>query len=249
MGNGTPALAPYRIHGWRWHHISLLRDLGLVNEALTEGRMCSPGDSGLESRREVLRAYSHILDENWEIHDRVESTLLYPWINKHSDVGIGRRLLLNILDRKRKILLSKREKLRDSLVKLSLGERKCTPMVHNISSDALGLRSEAAETFLLAERLVIPTVRKLFSEDEQRSFNRTVLRNLSPMQAQISLVVFRDSLYDIPHGGATDKDRRDFEAQVPSPIRALIPLWRKSLLSFRSQILKRRNKTKIIHAT
>lgn len=224
--------APYRVHGWIWHHLSVLRDLKLVSGALNGGGICTAGNAGERARRDVARAYQHVLDDNFEVHDLVETRLLFPWVRERA--GRARIIALDLLGTRRRALVARRERLRDDILRLN--SNCCDVRAARAAADVELLRRSAAGYFDLAERIVIPAVRARYTEPEQEAFNRRVIRMLSPLQAQIALVVFRDTLYD-ERGGASEEDRRNFERQVPGAIRALVPLWRKSLLAWRSAVL------------
>ena len=233
------AQAPYRIHGWRWHHMSVLRDLTLVRGALSGTRVCAPGGAGARARRDVSRAYAHVLDDNFEVHDAVETRLLFPWVRERC--GPARRLALGLLAGRRRALVERRERLRDDIARLAGATPRCCEMrAARAAADVELVRRAAATYFEVAERVVVPAVRTGYSVAEQSAFNRRVLKMLSPLQAQIVLVVFSDTLYD-RNGGASEQDRKDFERQVPAPVRALVPLWRSSLLAFRSAVLNGKN--------
>lgn len=225
--------APYRVHGWRWHHLSLVRDLGVVGAALSGRRVCTEGAAGAAERRAVARAFAHVLEDNWAVHDAVEGELLYPWVATRS--GVARRTAIRALDARRGALKARRERVLGSLrafQQLERGGDVCAVRARGAAADVHSLRAAAAATFAAAERVVVPAVRALYSEDEQRTFNRNVIRGLSARQAQVALVIFRDGIYDSRRASAAD--RADFERQVPRAIRALVPVWRRALCGIRA---------------
>ena len=232
MAPTEAAEGTYRIHGWRWHHLSILRDLDHVNQLLHSPSVCAAGAQGARARQQVSRVYAHVLDDNWEVHDEVERRLLYPWVSARA--GGARQVALTVLGGRRRALGARRERLRDAVVQLGNGQ--CEVRRARAAADAAALRRAARAVFGAAERVVVPAVRALFSADEQRAFNRRVIRTLSPLQSQLMLVVFNDTMYAHRNAVATDDDRRNFESQVPRPIRALVPLWRKTFLAFRDPI-------------
>lgn len=220
----------YRVHGWRWHHLSIIRDLDHVKRLLQETNVCSAGTQGVIARQQIARVYTHVLDDNWQVHDDVEARLLYPWVCER--IGRSRQVAISVLSTRRRALNARRERLRDAVI--TLGNGQCEIRRARAIADTVALRRCAQSIFESAERVVIPAVRTLFSVDEQRAFNRKVLKSLSPLQSQLMLVVFNDTIFANNHSVANEEDRRNFVNQVPLPIRALVPLWRKSFLSFRN---------------
>jgi hypothetical protein len=79
LQNHTSMRVPFRIHGWRWHTMAVLRELQILHNVLK-----SPlGDS---SRHEdIVAAMQHTIGFNMKGLHRVETTLFYPWLTKTFD--------------------------------------------------------------------------------------------------------------------------------------------------------------------
>lgn len=82
----APKSSRFRVHGWRWHHLGIVRDLKRL-QAQGELRCHALCDSGDTSRSRALRedmraALQYILNNNWRLHNTVEQRLFVPWVKQ-----------------------------------------------------------------------------------------------------------------------------------------------------------------------
>ena len=80
------------------------------------------------------------------------------------------------------------------------------------------------------------------SEADQLEFNTRVIRSLSGRQARVALVVFQKAVNHNLNVFATLNDSNSFARDVPAPVRALIPYWRRRFVSEEMKFLDRFSK-------
>lgn len=216
----------FHVHGWRWHHLGVVQDLRQIAFAAQAPALCAAGGGPL--RKELAGAFEHVLDDNWGVHDDVEDKLFFPWVR--SRAGGTRKIALAALTARRRAGARRREDLRRDLAAFGRckGGSTCTVHANRAASGVTALADEAAALFAAEEKLLVPLVTKLFSRQEQATFNKEVIRSLSSRQARVSLVVFRDAVQSSP------KERSEFEREVPAPVRVLVPYWRRKFAHIRN---------------
>jgi hypothetical protein len=72
----TSQKVPFRIHGWRWHTMSVLRELNILYKAWTLGSTEYEG---------IVAAVHHTIGFNLKGLHRVETTLFFPFLSSKFD--------------------------------------------------------------------------------------------------------------------------------------------------------------------
>ncbi|GAB0489221.1 hypothetical protein MMPV_000438 [Pyropia vietnamensis] len=67
----------FRLHGWRWHHVAIRRELGAIASALGSGVDC--GDPSAVAA--VVDAFAFARRSVWAVHNTMEREVLFPWID------------------------------------------------------------------------------------------------------------------------------------------------------------------------
>lgn len=67
----------FRLHGWRWHHVAIGRELGAISTALGSGVDC--GDPSAVAA--VVDAFAFARRSVWAVHNTMEREVLFPWID------------------------------------------------------------------------------------------------------------------------------------------------------------------------
>lgn len=240
------------VHGWRWHHLGIVRDLRRLSASIQkrQTQLCpasahqgpskiTPTSTARLQWVALKDMLDHILDDNWRLHDYVEEALFFPWLAKRLDSEHPRLYQPFLKDVA--LIASQRELLtrdakalarsvsvtvNDGLEKIVRDGASCGRTVHAIRSKLDRLSKNADTLFEASEAAMIPRVIEAFSRAEQLRFNDKVISNLSGRQARISLVVFKHAVHDSPH------DALHFQNGVPAPIRKIaLPYWFKKFVA------------------
>lgn len=67
----------FRLHGWRWHHVAIGRELAAIATALGSGVDC--GDPSAVAA--VVDAFAFARRSVWAVHNTMEREVLFPWID------------------------------------------------------------------------------------------------------------------------------------------------------------------------
>ena len=66
---------------------------------------------------------------------------------------------------------------------------------------------------------------------KQRALNMKIIRSIGQKAIRLQIVTFQDAIYDTSaFANATVKDRKNFEKEVPGPVKAMLPLWKRRFL-------------------
>lgn len=231
----------FRVHGWRWHHLGIVRDLARLHKQGTNRKlqMCDVRNPrAQQSRRQFLDALRYIIDDNWALHNFVEGNVMLPWIDRRERNGVTEQRHA-IIETERQRLETDSKALANRVDQWVVGRpRTCEREADAILMNVERLRRNAALLFEASEAVLVPQVMRLFSEKEQLKFNSTVLKKITGRQARISLVIFRDAVDQTEPVVAKKADAEDFENSVPGPIRRLaVPYWRSKFVDERIRFI------------
>jgi len=67
----------FRLHGWRWHHVAITRELAAIQTALAAGVNCGDADAVAA----VVDAFAFARTSVWAVHNEMERAVLFPWID------------------------------------------------------------------------------------------------------------------------------------------------------------------------
>lgn len=233
------------VYGWRWHHLGVVRDLRRLSTSIKkrQAQLCPATFTLTPAARLQWSALKdmldHILQDNWGLHDHVEQSLFFPWIEKRlsSDYPQIHQLFLKdaALIASQRALLAQDAKALAQLVSVIVTEKfektaqsgtACARIVHSVRSKVDRLSEDADNLFAISEATMIPRVVDIFSRAEQLRFNDKVISNISGKQARISLVIFKHAIHDSP------QDAINFQRGVPAAIRKLaLPYWFKKFVA------------------
>ena len=233
----------FRVLGWKWHHLGLIRHLSaLQTEAKRQKHaMCMPSMDGssLKKREQFLESTRFIVIDSWQLHNFVESKLFFPWISsRDKSDSMGRTFAIIKSERDR--LSNESEVLTKSIENwVHCSPAKCESQLERILGTLRGLHQKANRLFDTSEDVVVPHVLRLFSEKEQKEFNSFVLKNLSGSEKRESLVVFNDGVSNNEQGLISEEDRRKFKNELPSAVRRiLLPFWVKNMYGQKLRFLR-----------
>lgn len=225
----------FRVHGWRWHHLGIERDfLRLSTRAKQkQHNLCNPSfpTTSSRNREHFVHFLQYIINDNWSLHDYVQQSVFFPWL-QHRDQSATVRNHLSVIDTERQRLATEANALvkrTEKWARSTDNGYSCRKERDSILTTMDRLRTSATLLFKTSEAVVIPRVLMFYTDKEQLRFNSTVLKHISGEQARISLVIFRDAVERSNKPVVAEKeDLEDFLHAVPKPIRVLgLPYWRK----------------------
>lgn len=78
---GTNNQPKFLIHGWRWHTLSLIRDLKRLHQ-FTEDIFINTDAPNAETVNQLESAYDFVVNFNMKALHRIEEKTFFPWIRK-----------------------------------------------------------------------------------------------------------------------------------------------------------------------
>ncbi|KAK1866698.1 hypothetical protein I4F81_009214 [Pyropia yezoensis] len=230
----------FRLHGWRWHHVAIGRELGAISTALGSGVDC--GDPSAVAA--VVDAFAFARRSVWAVHNTMEREVLFPWI----DTGRAVSAALSSFAAERERLEAAATEVEARLARLAAataerdapwrGVAACGPETARAAAAVRVLADEAAALFAAEEAALIPLVTGDFSADEQARVFLTAVHGLAGglrgPTAKLQLVLFHEAL----KAGGGGEEWGHFKREVPRPARAWIPVWKKRLRGERRGPLK-----------
>lgn len=237
----TEHLPHFRVRAWRWHHLGVVRDLSRLERGLSNrsGAMCIESPAAVDTRRQALDALRYILDDNWKLHNFVERALFVPWMSNRKPIDPSLRQHIRLVAAERERLQKEAGGLANQVAKWVNAEPVgCKRELSGITEQVRKLRENATRLFAASEAVFVPRVVDTYSAKEQGKFNDKVLKSITGRQARISLVIFGDAVQQDEPVVATKSDSKDFENDIPAPIRKLaMPYWRNKFVGQRAKFI------------
>lgn len=224
----------FLINGWRWHTISVIRDLnrfsGIVSDIVTNmSSMINEEDTfSTTSERDIARVFlchKFVCDFNYKGLSRVETTLFFPWLTgllpdsarpliedillQHSLISI---LSLDIGVICTRLSEDENTEVRDVIAEMNAINSSLREMIQCISK----IRHTQ-------EAIFVPYIAAYVSSSDQEVFNRKVIRKLGLLDSQVHLVSMAEAIRDEP------AEMVSFHKQIPRIAQMMLPLWRKQL--------------------
>lgn len=200
----------FLIQGWRWHCMSLIRDADRLERLaahLSSNKVND--DSGLEA---LLSAADYTVNFNMAGLYRIESTMFVKWLRKHlcnADAFGDRTNAAAVASAFVKVI--------DKIDSERVDCEKIGKELHDIANAAsrLTITTEQRQRHLreivrlstrlsdqlhsmrdLQEMLVVPSISRLVSASEQKSFNNKVLLALGLLESRVHLVGMHDAVWE-----------------------------------------------------
>jgi hypothetical protein len=227
----------YLINGWRWHTLSVLRDLGRFRRVVGDARKLQ-GEAQTAELRRISSCQQFVCGFNWGALNKIDQTIFFPWLEDLLP-PIARPLILDIRHEHSKV-----EQLAQCMAQESA---LLVGAVTGIGAGAVGTGVGAGlrrlEDMILQmtscvqkiqevqETVFVPYVASYVTVKEQEKFNMKVIRKLGLIDSQVHLVSMLDALRDLP------EELQAFQEQIPAVPRLLIPVWRNRLYAPRAGCL------------
>ena len=218
LNNGPIALKDrdFLISGWRWHTISVLRDLERFKSLSS-----SKYRSSLDNDR-LSKCYNHVFGFNWNALMKVESDIFFPWLS--NILPEDSKVLIVTINQKHeniKLLTKSLNNICTSTDTFFKNEATVHKLIHELKDCALSIQNTQ-------ENYLVPYISAYISKREQGKFNRKVLSSLGLLNSQIHLVSMYEAIKEKP------EEIKIFNKQMPSVARALIPVWRSNFYTPRT---------------
>jgi len=226
----------YRVHGWRWHNLSALRDLDRLAVLSGSFRAGAPSDGDDDDA--LLRATAFVVDVNLGGLLRVETELFRPFLRRHlvegggGDGGDGwdrdaQRSIGRMVDRwfgedaLGRYDAAAADLKRHAAAACAPG---APPAARRRSAQLLAAASGALHgslrsRFASIESLLVPAVALRVRPSLQEGFNSQVIRSLGVSGARVYLVGMHDAAAEMGEG-------RMFDAAIPAVARVMVGRWR-----------------------
>ena len=217
----------FKIHGWRWHTASVIRDLNRFEKVLLESKRRQWDVSEMASvKHRIMKCYSFVFDFNWKACMKVETELFLPWL-KTLLPSSSNHFFNDIYERHERIKM-----LSNSL------KKTCTELCCDDKKNyrvALGLLHELKDCALFIqnaqERVFVPFISAYVSKMDQEKFNNKVIRHLGVLDSQVHIVSMKEAI------NGDQNEERLFKDQIPFVARKLLPVWRERLYKPRTKWL------------
>ena len=229
----------FLIQGWRWHCMSLIRDADRLERLaahLSSNKVND--DSGLEA---LLSAADYTVNFNMAGLYRIESTMFVKWLRKHlcNADAFGDRTnaaamatafvkVIDKIDSQRVDCEKIGKELYDNAMlssRSSITTEQRQRYLREVVRLSTRLSDELHSMRDLQEMLVVPSISRLVSASEQKSFNNKVLLALGLLESRVHLVGMHDAVWE----SGSDIEKQKFEKEIPYVARIMIERWRKSL--------------------
>lgn len=239
----------FRVHGWRWHTMSVIRELRLLQTLVS-----SSGKT-----EEVTQGFDHVVGFNMKGLNRVESKLFFPWLKEKLDLipdeGAKQAFqrVLKTATKQQEVLKEKAQDMVSSSREESSIQAKFMLCAHkrNTQTNALATQATTEDLSLLVTTMVstleeiariqttylIPAIATLVPEPEQVSFNSKVLRNMGILDSRTYLV----GMYEAIQGDTEEIEL--FEEEIPFIPRYMIPRWKRLLYDPKTSVLSHQGET------
>lgn len=141
-GQGGSSLDHFHIHGWRWHTMSLVREVGRLKKLA--GRAFSKGDSS-SLGAPLEQAVDYVVGFNLKGLHKIEADLFFPWMRKKltsvesSNLSNAFATMMDQLESDRKMVAKLGESIvswsfRCDLIQLLIFELFLTFLIHSLFS-------------------------------------------------------------------------------------------------------------------
>eukprot|EP01039_Chlorochromonas_danica_P005087 gene5087-5591_t len=241
-----PSERVFLINGWRWHTLSVIRDLkrfGVAaheaRQALTLSSASRAGNSGKTEKdyerqgRRLEECFQFVYRFSWTALMHVEKEIFFPW-------------LLEVLPAPVHPFVQRIASLHDRVQ--SLGEtlaKECHKLRydHSLQSSEQIQTLEAVDALLIElgqcaqhikeiqDDILVPVVSGYVGSKAQDKFNRRVLLGLGLLNSQIHLVSMYEAVKE------NEVEYAAFLKQIPRVAQLTIPIWRNRLYNPRSRSL------------
>ena len=217
----------FHVQGWRWHTLSMVREASRLERLARR--------SSIDDAAHVQQAAEYVVGFNMKGLHNIERDLFFPWVRKRVEALVEERsvakafgLMMDALEADRVAI----ERLGKSVVDLSTIASDASRAEDARTRALLQVADQSAEIVRVGrsmmdreDTLLVPTIGRLVSKSEQKSFNNKVIRMLGVFDSRMHLVGMHEAVWELK-----DQRERDlFEEAIPYLPRMMIPRWKRLL--------------------
>ena len=242
--SSSSLLSRFHIQPWRWHTLSLARESRRLSNLASR-----TATKDLNEASRLRDAVSYVVDFNMRGLHKIENQVFFPWMREKftrstsisNDAELS-KAFTHVMDRLEKDqrhvaklgdMISKNVEIACNPTK---AERIRSEAVHVIAEQSAQLEQTTRSMIEVEDKLLVPSIAKIVPEDEQKSFNNKVLRNLGLMDSRLHLVGMYEAVNDL-EGQSNVVEKDLFERSIPSIPQMMIPRWRRKLYEPRTKDL------------
>lgn len=250
-----PSERNFLINGWRWHTISVIRDIDRFVSVMRKLRNFYENDSEIKNNKLTnaniipLKCFDFVCGFNWKALRRVETELFFPWLksmissDNASKAEAVDYLFANVL-RQHSSIIVLTSKLSDLCNNFKASndityiggnnEFKIKQRLENIQSieDTLqSMKKCALDIQNIQESVFVPYIAAHVNKREQEKFNSKVIKRLGLLDSQVHIVSMFEAIKEQPI------EVTRFKNQIPRIAQTLIPIWKSRLYNSKAQFL------------
>lgn len=208
----------YVINGWRWHSLSVSRDIRRFQTLITHlqsNKSLSQEKTSLQLRK----CHYFVCTFSWNALLKIEREIFFPWLSENLPIEVTKALLGTLYEKHIEIrgLSSKLESL--------CYNYKSPSELAEVEACLTSMQSCVNCIQKIQDEIFIPFVSAYVSLSDQDRFNRRVIAKLGLIDSQVHLVSMFEALEEVP------AEMLLFKRQIPGIAQALIPVWRQRFYS------------------
>jgi len=185
----------------------------------------------------LSQAVDYVVGFNMKGLHKIERELFFPWARRQvKDPTVAKAFgaLMDRLEDERQTIHELGVTLNKELAKASTSSKANQSDVCEIVASGSAKIAEHAKLMLdLEDSLLVPTIARVVSESEQKSFNNQVIRNLGIFDSRLHLVGMHEAVWAL----GDDKEKKLFEDTIPGIPQRLIPRWKRLLYEPQAGVL------------
>lgn len=221
----------YIINGWRWHTMSVMRDLDRFSSVLSK-LSTQTEDISLEDRKRLHSCYEFVCNFNWRALMKVEREIFFPWL---SDLlPSSAKPLMNDIIAQHSTIVNKAAEIGSICTLIStdnIEPQQVRASVHSIDAILKDLIHCAQKIRNAQEDIFVPYIAAYCNKQQQTVFNNRVISQLGLLDSQVHIVSMFEAIKD-------DKDEMIlFKEEIPRVARGLIPIWKSRLYDPKTRAL------------
>jgi len=220
----------YLINGWRWHTLSVIRDLARFRVIVANAKLTSDIDTRRDRIQQIVKCQEFVCGFNWQGLMKIERDIFFPWLEvllpdratplirdiraEHKEIE---NLCIRMAEESQRMVIENNAQDADRSQQYSSRLQTMDDLISQMTNSVRKIQG-AQET------IFVPYVASYVTSKEQEVFNRKVIRKLGLIDSQVHLVSMADALKE-----DRPQELPTFQAQIPRVAQLMIPVWRKRL--------------------
>jgi hypothetical protein len=200
----------FLVNGWRWHTMSVIRDLerfemvlNYIDLEIKNSKASLQAEDQSKYADRIRRCNEFVIGFNWKALMRVERELFFPWLQKL--LPPSAKALFTEVYNQHDVINS----LSDNLAKECKLCAVDTTAVKRAVQIVLELKRSACSIQSIQEKTFVPYVASYVNKNEQEKFNRRVISRLGLIDSQAHLVSMTEAIKGV------HSEENLFKAQIP----------------------------------